>query len=185
MSHTLPAGLLDHHYEFFVDADAVNAYCINHGRVMAFEDFPEELLEVIELQISRLKRAAINARGIYDRLGVIKEFLMCNYGGFDHVPDMVDGVLQQPEFWSCPQRGHCAQEGILCERLQTESGRNLSHTEVKIIKLTAQGMLDKEIAGHLKISHHTVGSHTRNIRSKTGLLRKSDLTRFAHQNNLV
>lgn len=187
MNHNLPAGLLNHHYEFFASEDAavLEAYCLNHGHVIPFEKFSDELINSIDIQISPVKRLAIRAMGVTGRLEEVKQFLVCNYGGFDHKPDMVDGKLQQSEFWACPRRGSCAQEGILCDRLKTDTGNNLSPQEVVVIKRIASGELDKEIAVNLKISKHTVTTHTRNIRRKTGLFRKADITGFAYQKNLI
>lgn len=61
----------------------------------------------------------------------------------------------------------------------------LSERELQVIRLIASGDLDKEIALKLQMSIHTVTTHNRNIRRKTGSMRKTDITRYAHQQNLV
>ena len=47
--------------------------------------------------------------------------------------------------------------------------RNLTRREVEVLRLVAQGLSDKEVAGHLDLSEHTVHRHVTNILTKTGL----------------
>lgn len=184
--NNLPAGLLDHNYEFFAH-DGVHAYCLNHGRVIPFEQWDEELLGAIELQMSKfpVKVFNIHKMGITDRLGIIKQFVICNYGGFDHVADMINGELQATEYWPCPHRAVCPFQGKICDGLKTDTGNFLTHTEVRVIKHIAAGMLDKQIADKMGVSVLTVQKHNSNIRKKTGLGRKPELVIFAHKKNLV
>lgn len=54
---------------------------------------------------------------------------------------------------------------------------NLTPTEKKVAQLTACGYIAKEIADGLCISYHTVHTHLKNIRSKTGAKNIADITR--------
>ncbi len=190
--YALPAGLVDHNYEFFVDSD-VQAFCLTHGHVTAFRDFSEPLLHTIESQMQAFPVKLAAYRDMYfsmhgrlpGRLDMIRQFLICNYGAFDTNPDMIEGILQPTEYTPCPFRGSCRYEGRGCDGLLTASGQRLSPREIQIIQLIAKGELDKEIAAQLSLSLATVTTHTRNIRRKTGLQRKADFTRFAHQKHLI
>jgi DNA-binding CsgD family transcriptional regulator len=186
MDNQLPAGLLNHHYEFFAGPD-LHGYCLTSGQVVHFDDFDEQLLIVIELQIAEypIKVRAIHEMGITGRINVIRQFLVCNYGGFDHLADMIDGQLQATEYWPCPKRSTCAFNGIICDGVKTATGEFLSPREIQVTKLIAAGHLDKEIGLHLNIKLNTVTTHTKNIRRKTGLYRKADITGFAYKNNIV
>jgi DNA-binding CsgD family transcriptional regulator len=53
----------------------------------------------------------------------------------------------------------------------------LSHREREILCAIGQGMTSREISRHLHISHHTVNTHRRNIRTKTGIHTTSGLVR--------
>lgn len=183
--NSYPAGALDHQYEFFAGPD-LHGYCLNSGRVTDFNQFDDAFLSIVEPQILKhhLKIKAIHRMGITDRAGVIGQYLICNYGGFDHQADMIDGQLQATEYWPCPKRGKCSFEGIVCDGLKTASGEYLSPREIQITRLIAEGCLDKDIAIKLNISLTTVATHTKNIRRKTLLYRKSDITRFAIKNQL-
>jgi DNA-binding NarL/FixJ family response regulator len=61
----------------------------------------------------------------------------------------------------------------------------LSYRETQILKLVAKGFLNKEIAGSLKISLHTVISHRKNISRKLSLKSASELTVYAMNNGMI
>lgn len=61
----------------------------------------------------------------------------------------------------------------------------LSDQEKKIIRLTAQGLTEQELAESLFISKHTVHTHKKNIFKKLHLHTNADLVKFAYENNLV
>jgi pSer/pThr/pTyr-binding forkhead associated (FHA) protein len=72
-----------------------------------------------------------------------------------------------------------------------ESGKNtgsmpeLSDREREILGLVAEGLTDRAIGEHLVISASTVRSHLDRIKSKTGLRRRSELTRLALELRIV
>ncbi|MBC7893705.1 MAG: response regulator transcription factor [Sphingobacteriaceae bacterium] len=61
----------------------------------------------------------------------------------------------------------------------------LSEQEKKIIRLTAQGQSEREIAEMLFISKHTVHTHKKNIFKKLGLHTNADLVKLAYEKKLV
>ncbi|RVT97310.1 LuxR family transcriptional regulator [Mucilaginibacter limnophilus] len=185
--HQLPAGLLNSDVELFACEQGLEAYQIKNGNTVPFEKFDEPFLVVVERHMMSfpIKLAALDALGIFNRLDRIKKFLICNYGGFDRKPDVIDGLLQATEYWPCPHRGNCSQEGKLCDALQTDNGQYLTRREIEYVQLTAKGLLDKQIAGIMQVELVTVTTYSRNVRTKTGLARKADITRFAHQKFLI
>jgi DNA-binding CsgD family transcriptional regulator len=56
---------------------------------------------------------------------------------------------------------------------------NLTRRELDVLRLVSEGLSDKEIAGNLQISVNTVRSHLDRIGEKTGLRKRSELTRLA------
>lgn len=58
-------------------------------------------------------------------------------------------------------------------------GYQLSERELDVLHLVAEGLTDRTIAERLSISTSTVRSHLDRIRDKTGLRRRSELTRLA------
>ena len=55
--------------------------------------------------------------------------------------------------------------------------KTLTKQETKITHLIAQGLIEKEIASKLYISHHTVHSHYKTIRKKLNAKNIADITR--------
>jgi DNA-binding CsgD family transcriptional regulator len=183
---TLPAGLLNNSIEFFV-CESLNAYKLKDGRVISFDEFDDDFIAALVTEVKKqpLKLAELLKMGISNEREQVKQFLVCNYGGFDNQADVVKGVLQPTEYWPCPKRGTCPHEGKLCDSLRTETGEHLSKREVEVLQLVARGLLNKEIAGALRITETTVATHTKNIEIKTGLSRKPALTSFAAKKGLI
>jgi len=61
----------------------------------------------------------------------------------------------------------------------------LSEREIEIVKLIAQGKINKEIARELYLSPHTVHTHRKNIMKKLGVHSAVELTNFAKENGLL
>ena len=55
----------------------------------------------------------------------------------------------------------------------------LTAREQEVLRLVAQGLTDKQIAKQIYVSPRTVQNHLARIREKTGLSRRSELTRWA------
>ena len=62
---------------------------------------------------------------------------------------------------------------------------NISEREVEIIKLIAEGFINKEIANKLFLSTHTVNTHRKNIMSKLGVSNATGIVIFAVKEKLV
>jgi len=57
--------------------------------------------------------------------------------------------------------------------------------EVEVLRLVAEGLTDKEIAGHLTISEHTVHRHIANIMTKADAPSRAAAVAFAAKENLI
>ena len=62
---------------------------------------------------------------------------------------------------------------------------HLSKREKDILVFVVKGMTNKQIADRLRLSHHTVGTHRRNISAKLGIHSTAGLTVYAISNKLV
>ncbi len=68
---------------------------------------------------------------------------------------------------------------------RTDHKEQLTRRETDVLKHLVQGLSNKEIAGQLNISVHTVISHRKNIIQKTGIKSQSGLTIYAISNQII
>jgi len=82
--------------------------------------------------------------------------------------------------------GHLLKEYSRTSRGETSAPRLLlGEREHQILRLVAQGRTDREIAAEIYISPRTVQNHLTHIREKTGLRRRTELTRWAMDHALT
>jgi DNA-binding NarL/FixJ family response regulator len=58
----------------------------------------------------------------------------------------------------------------------------LTATELKVVQFVARGMANREIADELRVSQRTIESHVSNMLGKTGLHNRTELARWALEN---
>ena len=61
----------------------------------------------------------------------------------------------------------------------------LSHREVQVLGLIAQGLSNRELGRSLVISEHTAANHVRSILRKTGCANRTEAASYAHRHGLV
>jgi len=59
----------------------------------------------------------------------------------------------------------------------------LTPTELRVVQFVARGMANREIAEELQVSQRTIESHVSNMLGKTGLHNRTELARWAIENN--
>lgn len=181
----LPAGLEDSGVEFYVHHNEVR--CLHNGRTYRFDEFPEEVLQLVENYLMTKPEAlkALHEWDIQNADDMLRQFIFCHFGGFDNTPDITScGNIIEADYFDCGRRGKCKHEGKLCSSIKVENGY-LTKQEINILKLIAQGKLNKEIADELNISEETVSTHNQNIQQKTGKSRKPELALLARDKNLI
>jgi DNA-binding NarL/FixJ family response regulator len=67
----------------------------------------------------------------------------------------------------------------------TNSEKKLTPREIEIVKLVAEGLLNKEIADKLNISPRTVDNHKAHILQKLNLKSSIDIVKYAIKNELI
>ena len=180
----LPAGILDSNVEFFSNDGSTFAFV--QGEMLPVTAWPQSLRQAVLLDMEMHPQAIgfLHHAEIYGEDEMITQYVKCRFSAMDNDPDVIDGVLQQPEYVECALRGSCPYEGRLCELLKAAHG-TLTHREIEVLRLIPEGMLDKEIADKLGISPLTVGVYMKNLREKTGYKNKAELVRFAFEKNLI
>ncbi|MFZ9848856.1 MAG: DNA-binding response regulator, partial [Flavobacteriales bacterium] len=81
-----------------------------------------------------------------------------------------------------------SQDAVLSDGLSykaTCDSLNISEREIEIIKLIAEGCINKEIADRLFLSNHTINTHRKNIMQKLGINNTSGIVLFAVKEGIV
>jgi predicted ATPase/DNA-binding CsgD family transcriptional regulator len=66
-------------------------------------------------------------------------------------------------------------------RPRTSHALGISEREIDVVRLVAEGLSNKEIAGRLHLSVRTVESHVRHVLTKTGLVNRTQLATWARE----
>ncbi|MEB3357393.1 MAG: response regulator transcription factor [Synechococcales bacterium] len=70
-------------------------------------------------------------------------------------------------------------------KIQVPFDVELTPTELKVVQFVARGMANREIAEELKVSQRTIESHVSNMLGKTGLHNRTELARWAIENQMA
>lgn len=111
----------------------------------------------------------------------VRRFIKCNFGVYDNTIDIDAQWNFNFEFVSCPLRGECKHDHLLC---QPAFDSKLSERQLEVMRLCYEGKDDGEIADTLYISINTVANHRKTAFRKLGLHNMSEFIRYANQNKL-
>jgi DNA-binding NarL/FixJ family response regulator len=82
-------------------------------------------------------------------------------------------------------RPDLARVARLCAEEETPRLAELTDRECEVLRLVASGKTNREIAGVLVISEHTVARHLQNIFMKLGLSSRAAATAYAYEHDLL
>jgi DNA-binding NarL/FixJ family response regulator len=71
------------------------------------------------------------------------------------------------------------------QRQLTDSYDLLTDREKEVLQLVAEGKSNKEVAGVLEVSNHTVESHRNNLMQKLGLHNTAEIVLYAVRKKLI
>lgn len=137
--------------------------------------FPEAFSALANIYAdSRLNRTYFLQR-------IVMRFIKCNYSPCDNKPDFYNGTFANIEYVSCPMRGECKLEGIVCNPKYKPS---LRPAEMRVMAKWYEGLNENEIADLLCLSVFTVHNHIRNAYARLGVHSRSEFVKYAVQHNL-
>ena len=110
-----------------------------------------------------------------------RRFCKCNFGTLDHTKEDIDVGLFNFERVSCPLRGECQWEGIIC---MPKMDSRLSEAEKRVMRLVCDGRSNAEIAGELYLSPNTVKRHISTSYIKVGARNRAEFVKYAKDNNI-
>ncbi len=111
----------------------------------------------------------------------VRRFIKCNFGVYDNTIDIDAQWNFNFEFVSCPLRGECKHDQLLC---QPAFDSKLSERQLEVMRLCYEGKNDGDIADLLYISINTVANHRKASLRKLGLHNMAEFNRYAATNNL-
>lgn len=181
----LPAGLVDMNVEIFKFQNII--YAIYNGKIILFiqlhEDIKNEFRnDLYSFPIAIKTMAEMN---IVTDEEMLLMWVGCNYSSFNNEPDFnCITKTTNKEYVDCPERGKCKGEGKICQALKVINGI-LTRREIEVLKLIAEGLLNKEIAERTNISVTTVPVHIQHISQKTKLGTRTEMAAFAYKKGIV
>lgn len=111
----------------------------------------------------------------------VRRFIKCNFGVYDNAVDIDQNFNFKFEFVSCPLRGECKWDGVLC---QPQFNNQLSTRQAEVMKLCYRGMKDEQIADMLSMSLNTLLNHKKAAYRKLGIHSMSEFIRYASEHHL-
>jgi DNA-binding NarL/FixJ family response regulator len=100
-------------------------------------------------------------------------------------PDELVAQVQSTLNQSMRLMGSSNRKGDNSLRIQVPKSVELTPTETRVIDLVARGKSNKEISQELGVSQRTIESHVSNMLNKTGLHNRTELSRWAIQNEII
>lgn len=178
-------GLLNDSFEFFNVNDEVKF--MNNGILKSFTDLPSSIHSLLTQTIEKNPevKAILQEWHPESDFHQLKQFISCRMGGLDFTPDITDGVLQEGEYWACPNSGNCKAEGILCKN-PIYNGQEISKEEIKLIQLSTTNKTNEAIADEMDTPLGTYHKMKKQIHKKLGNIQtKQCLTKIAYELNII
>lgn len=100
-------------------------------------------------------------------------------------PDELVAQVQSTLNQSLRMMNNSNRKGDNSPKIQVPKSVELTLTETKVVDLVARGKSNKEISQELGVSQRTIESHVSNMLNKTGLHNRTELSRWAIQNEIV
>lgn len=183
-SNLLP-GMVNRSVEVFVVENVTKA--IHNGKIIDFTELPIGIIELLKEAIKNDKQAELALHDWHpqSQWKRIEQFATCRLGGLDHADDITeDGILQDGEYWACPNRGTCQYEGTLC-KMPIINNHRLSHHDVKLMQLSSTEMTNEVIAEEMNMPLGTFHKAKAYLHSVLGIQTKQGITKFCLFFNLI
>jgi hypothetical protein len=183
MNNLLP-GLTDESVEFFTHERTLRV--IKGGKVVSFTDLPFSTISILKEEIKKNNciQTALHDMHPTSEIKRVEQFAICRFGGLDMQGDIVNGQLQDGEYWECPMRGKCEHEGVLC-KLPVVNGFRLSKQDVQLIKFIITDKTNDVIAELLSIPLGTFHLAKKYLYKKLGVQTKQEVALIAASFNIL
>lgn len=126
------------------------------------------------------QKSALNAR--YYQYLMARRFCVCNFGKLDATEKDIsrDGTFHFEKV-SCPLRGECPFEGVIC---MPKFDSSLTKAEERVMRLWYKGKSKEEIGEELSVSPGTVKNQIKSAYLKLGVHSEAEFVKYANEHNL-
>lgn len=183
-SNSMYPGMLCSSTEFFVSDGSVKI--IQNSKVLPFCEISSATMQILDEAINSDLAVKLELFDMHpnSKMKRIEQFAKCRFGGLDFQGDLKDGVLQDGEYWDCPNHGNCKSEGILC-KLPSYNNQRLEKQEVKLLQFMASNMTNDVIADELSMPLGSFHKLKKNVYDKLGIQTKQEGTMVSFFLNLI
>lgn len=142
---------------------------ISDGKTTDFTEFPFNIIQLLEEEIAKDKEVKMALLDWYpnSKYRRIEQFGKCRFGGLDFKADIINHQLQEGEYWDCPVRANCPNNGVIC-KAPTYNGETLNALDIKLMKLLSTSLTNEVIAEELNIPYGSFHKHKQNLYAKLG-----------------
>ena len=177
-------GMTCHGLEFFLQGSDFKI--IQHGHIKPFDEIPYQTSQILKeaIQASPEVTAALLEMHPSSATKRIEQFAKCRFGGLDFQADIIDGELQDGEYWACPFHGTCKHEGTLC-KLPKYNNERLTKEEIQLMQLSTSEKTNEVIAEDLQLALGTFHQVKKYLHRKLAVQTKQEITKIAFFLNLI
>ena len=183
-ANLIQAGVADRGLEIFKQGDKTLATYAGH--TYKFADLPNIVLNLLraDLQLNESASEALTQWGLEAPMERLEKYASCRFGGVDMFSDITSCGKLTPDYHDCPSRSTCPFNGQICVKPAGQNGE-LTNRDVEILKLIAEGFMEKEIAAQLSITQTAIAKHRKSLFNKTGAQSSIALTHWAIAHNII
>lgn len=176
--------------EFYTCDDKI--YCLSDGETFEITEHDKEFIDELLAHVENFYPDAYKAlqevysksqiNQPYYRFLMARRFMKCNFGDLDTTKkDIDDENVFHFEKVTCPMRGECKFEGVICfPRFNCK----LSDAEMRVMRIYYQDKDIEKIADILYLSGHTVKNHIKAAYSKLGIHTRGEFISYASKHQL-
>lgn len=177
-------GMICSSTEFFNEGNETKI--IQSGKILPFSELSFGTMQILDEAIHADKQINIELHDMHptSKMKRLEQFAKCRFGGLDFQADIRDGVLQDGEYWPCPNHGNCASEGILC-KLPKVNGERLTTQEIKLLQLTSTNLTNDVIGEEMKLPMGTLHKLKKNLWQKLKIQTKQEGVMVSFLLNLI
>lgn len=183
-NNQIQAGVADRGLEIFKQNELTLATYAGH--TYKFRELPNLVLNLLraDLELNIEAKVALDTWGYSEEMDRLEKYATCRFGGVDMFSDITSCGKLNPDYHDCPSRSRCPFNGVVCVKPAGKNGE-LSDREVEILKLIAEGQMEKQIADTLGITQGAIAKHRKSLFNKTGTASSVSLTHWAIARNLI